>query len=216
MILSRGALRRLADAASRCAARVMPEAQRRWTVAARHELHVIADDRAALRWALGALRTACAARWRDLCLLDRPSVRFSAAALSLCCALTVIFPTLLTLAFRLQSTRLLDLLGQMTPGDDWQRFVPLMQQIPDWLHALLLAAAVCYFVGTVGILRRRSLAVIALLLGMALDLSARALGQLLIAPADVVVHDPSLLAQLIVPVGLPLLLSVAAWPRPHV
>jgi hypothetical protein len=194
----------------------MPEPQRRWTVAARHELHAIADDRAALRWALGALRTACAARWRDLRLLDRGTVRWSAAALSLCCALTAIFPTLLTLAFHLQRTWLLDALGQMTPGDDWQRFVPLMQQLPAGLHALLLAAGFCYVVGTLGILGRRSAAAMAVLAGMALDLAARTFGQLVIAPADVVVHDPSLLAQLIVPVALPLLLSFAAWPLQRV
>lgn len=194
----------------------MPEAQRRWTLAARRELHAVEDDRAALRWALGALRTACAARWRSLRLFDRRSVRWGAAALSLCCGLTVLFPTLLTLAFRLRSTRLLDVLGQMTPGDDWRRFVPLMQQLPDWLHALLIAAGLCYVVCTLSILRRHNVAAIAPLLGVLLDLATRALGQLVVAPADVAVHDPSLAAQLIVPVALPLLLSFAAWPRRHV
>lgn len=212
----RRALRRLADAVARFAARVMPLARQRWALAACHELHAIADDRAALRWALGALRTACAARWQSLRLLDRLSVRWSAAALLLCCGLTVIFPTLLTLAFRLHSTPLLEALGRMTPGDDWQHFVPLMLQLPGWLHALLLAAGLCYVVGTLSMLRRRSAAAIAVLIGVLLNFAAETLGRAVISPADVVVHDPSVLAQVILPAALPLLLSLAARPKHEV
>ncbi|HEX5048840.1 MAG TPA: hypothetical protein VFX89_17130 [Gammaproteobacteria bacterium] len=88
-----------------------------------------------------------------------------------------------------------------------------LRRLADWLHVLLLiAAGLCYVACTIGILRRHSAAAIAPLLGVVLDLATRALGQLVVAPADVVVHDPSLAAQLIVPVALPLLLSLAAWP----
>jgi hypothetical protein len=49
-----------------------------------------------------------------------------------------------------------------------------------------------------------------LLAGVSLDLATRSLGQLVIEPARIVVPDPSLLAQAILPVVLPLLLSCAA------
>jgi hypothetical protein len=207
---TRRPLRNLADAACRCASHLMPRVQRRWMAATRNELHAIGDDRAALRWALGGLRTACMARCRSLHLLDHRSVRWSGALISLYCALSVMFPTLLTLALGLQRTRLLEALGQVTPGDDWHRFVPLMEQLPDWLHAMLLWAGCCYMAGALGLLRRRGTAAIALVAGVALDLATRSLAQLVIEPAHLVVHDPSLLAQAILPVVLPLLLSFAA------
>jgi hypothetical protein len=188
----------------------MPASRKHWSLAARNELHAITDDRAALLWALGGLRTACTARWRSLHLLDRRSVRWSSAALSLCCALIVALPPLMTLAFRLQLDALLIALGRITPGGEWQPFVPLMEQLPGWLHTVLLGAGFCYLAGAMGVLRRRSSTAFTVGAGLVLDLAARALGQHLIAPTAVVIRDSSLLAEVIVPVFLPVLISIAA------
>jgi len=210
MTLAHGRLRDVADAALRFAMRVMPPAQRRWVLAARYELRAIEDHGAALRWALGGLRAACMARWRSLRLLDQRSVRWSGAAVLLCCAAMVMLPALLTLGFRLQQGSFLELLARMTPGDDWHRLVPAMQALPDSVHVLLLAAGFCYLAGAVGVLRRQEAAAVAVLVGVALDLATRVIGQVFIEPAAVVVGNSSILAQVIVPLVLPLLWSFAA------
>jgi len=54
--------RRMAVTVVRHAARVLPGAGSPWAAAMRHELDYIADDRAALRWALGCVAASYAAR----------------------------------------------------------------------------------------------------------------------------------------------------------
>ena len=49
-------------------------------------------------------------------------------------------------------------LRQDDPGDDYRRLIPLMEAVPAWLHALWVAAALCYLVAIVGLLTRQRLA----------------------------------------------------------
>jgi pimeloyl-ACP methyl ester carboxylesterase len=78
--------RRLALTAARHAAWVLPGARSPWADAMRHELDYIADDRAALRWAIGCVAASYLAR---LAALPRPrwrAKRAASAATPLVCA----------------------------------------------------------------------------------------------------------------------------------
>jgi hypothetical protein len=94
-------------------------------------------------------------------------------------ALNMLFATALTAAYRLQYLRVAEFLGGFTPGDDYHRFIPLMEATPWWLHGLWVAAAVLFFASAWQLLRNRPSAfllfAVAWLLGTASDLISRAL-----------------------------------------
>ena len=204
--------RRLSAALIAYAAGVMPSAQRHWADAMRNEAAYMADDREALRWAVGCLRAAHLARLRGLYLLDVPAVLVFGALLAAFRAFDVVFPTLLTMAYRLDASGATAGLGRMTPGDDYQRLIPLMAAIPSWVHALSAAGGACYLVAVVCLLGRRRAAAVALLLGVGVELTLTVLGRMLARDVGVAaVPDPSLLAAIVLPFVLPLLVALAAW-----
>ena len=165
-----------------------------------------------MRWAIGRLGAAIATRMRRLYLLDVLAVRAAGVMLALFCAADVTLPTAMTAAYRLGALGATQDLGRMTPADDYQRLVPLMEAIPAWLHVLLLAAGACYLVAVVCLLRRRRAAYPALLLGVTLGLATRLLARPIVDATGVtVVASPSFVAAALLPVGLPLLLAFAAW-----
>jgi hypothetical protein len=165
--------RRLAETLARHAERVMPEALARWAGAMRSELAYVADDRAALRWAIGGVGAAYRTRLRRLWLLDVPAVRAAGVLLTLLRAFDVTLPSVMTGAYRLGSVGLTNGLGGMTPGDDVQRLMPLMDAIPAWLHLVLVAAGVCHLVTAVCLLARRRAASLVLLAAAAWSGSRR-------------------------------------------
>lgn len=204
--------RRLSRALMRHVASVMPASQRHWADAMRNELSAMADDRAALRWAIGCIAAACIARMRGLYLLDVAAVRVVGVFLAGFRAFDVVFPTLLTTAYRLGALETTDRLGAMTPGDDYHRLIPLMEAIPTWIHALSIAGGMCYLAAIVFLLRRRRTAYIVLLVGVCIELALKMLGRLLVDHVGVAaVPDPSFLSAVILPFVLPLLLTLAAW-----
>jgi hypothetical protein len=203
--------RRAADALVRHAVLVMPDPLAHWAEGMASECAHVDDDRAALRWAVGCVRVAHLARLRNLHLLDNTPIRAAGVLLALFSAFGAMFPSIITLAYRMRSG-MLEGLGRMTPGDDYRRLVPLMNAIPDWLHVLTLAAGACYVVAALCLLRRRRSAYVALLLAVALELSAERLTRPIAASVNVVVvADPSLLSAVLLPVVLPLLLAFASW-----
>jgi hypothetical protein len=99
----------------------------------------------------------------------------------------------------------------MTPGDDYQRLVPLMEAIPAWLHALSVAGGTCYLLAILFLLGRRRAAHFALLAGVSLGLAATILGRPIIAEVGVrAVPNPSFLSAVLLPIVLPLLVALAA------
>jgi hypothetical protein len=204
--------RRLAEALVRRAATVMPREQHTWADAMRNEIAYVADDRDAFRWAIGCLRAAHVARLRALYLLDVAFVRFGGALLAAFLAFSGMFATALTLAYRLQALGTAEQLGGLTVGDDYRRLVPLMEGIPWWAHALAVAGGACYLVAIVYLLRRRTAAYVALLLGVGLSVGGEWLVQPIIAEIGVAaVPNPSFLAAWLLPIVCPLLLAFAAW-----
>ena len=70
-------------------------------------------------------------------------------------ALSMLFATALTLAYRLHYVRGAAFLGTFTPGDDYRRFIPLMDATPWWIHTLWVTAAVLFVACAVQLLRKR-------------------------------------------------------------
>jgi hypothetical protein len=208
---SGGWRRRLADVLVRHAARVLPASLGHWGQAMQNEFAYVPDGEA-LHWAAGCAAAAHATRLRRLHLLDSVIARSAGAVLMLFCAFDAAFPTMMTLAYRAGSRAVTSGLGRLTPGDDYQRLVPLMTAIPGWLHALAIAAAACHLLALVHLLRRRRSAHVPLLLGVALQLATRVLVQpFRTAAGVVVVENPSFLSSILLPIILPLTLACAAW-----
>ena len=67
----------------------------------------------------------------------------------------MLFATVFTIAYRLHDLDAAAFLGPITPGDDYRRFIPLMDATPWWLHALWVTAAVLLVASAVELLRKR-------------------------------------------------------------
>jgi uncharacterized protein (TIGR03435 family) len=189
----------------------MPAELSRWAEAMRGEIASM-DDREALSWAAGCLRAAHAARLRALYLLDSTVIRATGVLLMALRVFDVMLPTLMTSAYKLGALATTEALGRATPGDDYQRLVPLMEAIPLWLHLLAILAGCAYLVAMWRVLKRHRSAGIALLLGVAVELAATVFGRSVAAGVGVtVVASPSIIATIVLPVVLPLLLAAAVW-----
>lgn len=212
-------MRRIAFAVVRAAAQMLPASQQRWAMAMVNETAHLRADGEALRWALGCLYAAGAVRIRSLYLLDVALIRIAATVLATLRMVDVALPTALTLAYTTRES-LASALGQLTPGDDYRRLVPLIEALPMWLHAMLAAAALCYALAGVSTLRRRSTAAGLWLLGVVLEQGASFAARPVLAQVGiVVVPHPSIAAALVLPVIMPLLFATVALsgpPRPVV
>jgi hypothetical protein len=69
--------------------------------------------------------------------------------------LNFLFATVLTAAYRLHYLGVATFLGRFTAGDDYRRFVPLMDAIPWWIHSLWVGAAALFFSSALQLLRKR-------------------------------------------------------------
>lgn len=194
-----------------CAAYATPPELQRWAEAMRQETAHVPDDRAALRWAMGCLRAATVERLRRVYLLDVPGVAIAGSLVGAFRAFDVMLPTALTLAYRLRSIGIAERMGRVTPGDNYQRFIPLMDVLPAWLLALPVVAGGCYVMAIVLLLRRQRTAWLALLLGVGIERITTIAGRPIAASVGVVIAPPSMLADVLLPIVLPLLLAVAAW-----
>src|SRR4030065_1800530 len=70
-------------------------------------------------------------------------------------ALDGCFATILTFTYRAGLLGAAERIGQLTPGDDYRRVIPLMEAVPLWLHGLMIFAGFLYLVGIVLLLWRR-------------------------------------------------------------
>ena len=148
-------LRQCALALVAHAARVLPASRSPWAEAMRNEVHHIEGDGKAFRWAAGCVLAGYVERSRVSALLRTWQARGLLSLLILTQALSFLFATALTAAYRLRSLRLAAFLGGFTPGDDYRRFIPLMEATPFWLHALWVAASVSFLVSAWLLLKNR-------------------------------------------------------------
>jgi hypothetical protein len=147
--------RRIALALMEHAAQVLPPARSKWADAMRHEIHHIENDREALTWAAGCALASYVERSRVMSVMNWGWAR-AALALSIGCeALFMLFATALTVVYRLHYVGVAAFLGTFTPGDDYRRFIPLMEATPWWIHALWVTAAVLLVASAVQLARKR-------------------------------------------------------------
>ncbi len=147
--------RRIALALMEHAAHVLPSARSKWAEAMRHEIHHIENDREALTWAAGCVLASYVERSRGMSIMNSGWVRAILVPAIVCEALSMLFATALTVAYRIHDPGSAAFLGAFTPGDDYRRFIPLMDATPWWIHALWVTAAVLFAACAVQLLRKR-------------------------------------------------------------
>ena len=120
----------------------------------RAELHHIDDDDAALRWALGCLRTGFAERCRSSELLDLRLVRWAIVAWILYQLEGNLCSSFLVLSYKLGFLELTQFLSQCGDPQDYHPLVPLLDATRAWEPTVCLSGAVLYLLGIVAVLRR--------------------------------------------------------------
>jgi hypothetical protein len=133
-----------------------------------------------------------------------------------------LLPAALTIAYRSERLGLAQWLAGFTPGDDYRRFIPLMDVIPTWMHVLAGVAGSLYLLAIGMLLFRNVRAYVPVLIAFAIEVIAHFLGKPIIEASGVVVHpNESILVSVVFPFVLPLLLAGVLWwaarpaPRPH-
>jgi len=170
---SRGSIiRRLALALARHAARVLPNARDAWAKAMGQEIHFIESDRDALSWAVGCVLASYLERIFAMNLLHTRAARIVLVFPVLFLAAREFLAPVLTLAYRLQGTVLAQMLGSVTPGDDYHRFIPLMNAIPFWLQGMWVISGVLFLASAWLLLRNNKAVFEIFILALALELTA--------------------------------------------
>jgi hypothetical protein len=146
--------RLLADAVVRHATGVLPRGRAAWAAAMREEIRHMSDDRQALRWSLGCLRASYSERMQIMKLLDFWIVRLGLAFWIALQVLNGVFDGVFVLSYKFHALGFTRFLGLRTEGDDYRRFIPLMNGTPTWEPAVSLLASVFYLAAMVQVLRR--------------------------------------------------------------
>ena len=147
--------RRIALVLMEHVARVLPSARSNWARAMQHEIHHIEGDLEALAWAIGCVLASYVERSKMMDIIHTWYARAFLTILIGSEVLSMLFATVLTAAYRLRYLRLAAFLGGFTPGDDYRRFIPLMDATPWWIHGLWLAAGVLFAASAWQLLRKR-------------------------------------------------------------
>ena len=140
-------------------------------------------------------------------------------------ALAVFFAPVLIIAYRVRWLGIDDFLGGQLPGDQYRRFVPLMNATPAWEMALWIAVGLVYWVLAWRLLRNRPGAFVLFAGGLLLAYATASAGwldrQFHPALAEIYRHTyafpkPNFRRDYLLPVAsrvLPLLVAAALWWR---
>ncbi|MCA1828462.1 MAG: hypothetical protein ABR567_10135 [Myxococcales bacterium] len=126
-----------------------------WSEAMKSELEHIDGDYEALCWAIGCVVASYVERSSVATLLHTPTARGLLAVAVLTQVLAFLFATALTLAVRLEHLRIAAFLGKFTPGDDYRRFIPLIDATPWWIHVLWITASALFLACAIALLLDR-------------------------------------------------------------
>ena len=210
-------LRRFAFALMAHASRILPPARAPWAEAMKQELDHIEGDLEAVRWAVGCVFASYVERSKAMDVIRNPYARGLLALLIFTQVLSFLFATILTVSYRLNHLRIATFLGSFTPGDDYRRFIPLMDATPWWIHALWVAASALFFISALQLVRNRPAAfplfAAAWILGAVGNLiseSMPAYGEVFSFPAPSFARDYLLPA---VTTLIPVLIAAALWAR---
>jgi hypothetical protein len=211
--MSESISRRLALRLLNHAARVLPPARSLWAEAMKQELYHIESDLDALTWAAGCVLASYVERSRVINV-----IHLSVALLALLIAsqvLAMLFATVLTIAYRLHYSEFAAFLGTFTPGDDYRRFIPLMDATPWWIHTLWVGAAVLLIASAWQLLRKHQSAfplfAVAWVLGTTGNLISRSMPAYMEAfsfPAPLFTRD------YLIPIAtalVPVFIAIALW-----
>ena len=164
--------RRFARALAQHAVSVMPESRRFWAAGMANEMEHIEETGAALKWALGAVFAS---------YLELATSVFGSVPVRVLLALAMLFEVFdailaqsMIVAWRTNSEWFSTTLGSFTPGDDFHRFIPLMQIIPAWYLACGFVAGALFLGSAVQLVRRRPSAVLLFLGAVALQAASEA------------------------------------------
>jgi len=131
-------LRRIALAIIGYAMRVVPPDRSSWARGMRQEIDYIDSDRSALGWAVGCLFAACRERVRAIDPLRTPLARSVLALMIGFEAFQALFAPMMVFSYRLGDIGVTRTLGGLTPGDDYRRFIPLMDTANELPLSLLV------------------------------------------------------------------------------
>jgi len=196
---------------------MMPKSRAFWATGMANEMDHIDDDGAALRWAMGGVMTA---------YLEMASNLFGSAPMRGLLLLPLLFEVIqaifaqtMTLAWRLGASGVLGVMGAQTPGDDYHRFIPLLQLVPDWYVAAGFVAGALVVASAVQLVRRRPSAVILFVAGIAVGLAAETLVHAVPGYNDAarqVFHfrDARAMRDIVIPIAsqmIPVFIACALW-----
>jgi hypothetical protein len=148
-------LRRLINLTVRHATRISPACRAPWAAAMREEVRNISDDSEALQWALGCLRTCYGERFGIMKPLDSRIARLGVGLWMAFQAISKLFDGSFVLSYKFQLLGVTRFLGLRTEGDDYRRFVPLLDATSTWEPIFSLVASGLYLACVVQFLRRR-------------------------------------------------------------
>lgn len=210
-------LRRFASGLMAHAAKILPAARSSWAEGMRNELDHIEGDLEALTWAAGCVLASYLERSKVMDVMHTWYARGVLALLIVSQALSFLFATVLTAAYRLHYLRVATFLGGFAPGDDYRRFIPLMDATPWSVHGLWVSASLLFFVSAWQLLRNRPAAfpvfAAAWILGAAGNLMSRAIPayrEVFAFPEPLFTRDYLLPA---VGALVPALIAAALWAR---
>lgn len=208
-------LRRIAVGLVAHADKILPPARLSWAAAMKHELHHIEDDLEALTWATGCVLASYVERSKVMNVLQTWYARGLLTLLIVGQVLSMLFATVLTAAYRLHYLRVARFLGGVTPGDDYRRFIPLMNSTPWWIHGLWIAASVLLFASGWQLLRNRSAAFPVFAAAWVLGAAGNLISQSTPAYREVFSFPvPSFPRDYLIPAAtalLPVLIAAALW-----
>lgn len=156
--------RRLAEVLVRYAAQLLPPGRSEWAAAMREEVLHISDANAAVRWAVGCVGAGIKERIRSMNPMTLRWFRWGASGWLALQALSGLFDGIFVLCYkfqylfnyRLQRVGIMEFLGQRTEGDDYRRFVPLMNATGIWEPLVALLASALYLAAITQVLRRKA------------------------------------------------------------
>ena len=130
-----------------------------------------------------------------------------------------VFAQTMTLAWRMGATGVLGVMGSQTPGDDYHRFVPLLQHVPDWYMASGFVAGALVLASAVQLMRRRRSAVFLFVAGIVVGLVAETLVHMVPGYNDAARHvfqfkDVRTMRDLVIPIAtqmIPVFIACSLW-----
>jgi succinate dehydrogenase hydrophobic anchor subunit len=136
--------RRIARIWAEHATAVLPSRRADWATAIQNEVDCIDEDGAALAWAFGAVAASYAERVRELDWLRSRWATLVLALLTGWQVVRMLFAPGLIIAYRTHAWGMEQALGSRTAGDDYHRFIHLMDITPDWLVGVWTASGLLY------------------------------------------------------------------------